>query len=194
MIFDKKCIFCSKSGDYICEKCLTDMQKYKYPNIDDKIIIGYCYKNEVRKAIIDLKFNNKRHNSRALGKMLIESFEKFDLSKIDIITFVPISRIRMFRRGYNQCELILKEICKIKNLKMDKKILKRKHSISQTKVEGNNRELNVKDKFYVNTDVKDKNILILEDVYTTGATIKEIRNTLLKNGANEVFVCVLAKK
>ncbi len=111
-----------------------------------------------------------------------------------MIIAVPLSRKKQFKRGYNQSELIAKIIAKKSKIPYRKNILiKQKHNITQSNLNRKQRFENVKNVFKVTNDLKNKKILLIDDIYTTGATVNECARVLKKAGASEVVVYTVAR-
>ncbi|MCM8818195.1 MAG: hypothetical protein NC915_01770 [Candidatus Omnitrophica bacterium] len=116
--------------------------------------------------------------------------------KFDLIIPVPLYWKKEFIRGFNQSALIGNYLSKKLNKKMYQNILiKSKNTISQTELSENERKENVKGSFKLKNSgiIKDKIILLIDDVYTTGATTEECKKVLLKNGCKKVIITTLAK-
>ena len=99
-------------------------------------------------------------------------------------------------RGYNQTELIAREIAKNTKLKLENKILyKQKNIVSQSELNRNNRKQNVKDAFIIKNSetIKNKNVLIFDDIYTTGSTLQECSRILKNAGVKHVGILTIAK-
>ena len=125
-------------------------------------------------------------------KNMQKSFEK--LKKYDIIIIVPISRQRKKERGYNQSELIAKEISRIIEVPIARKILKKnKNTVSQSTLNKKQREENAKGVFEVKnaSEIFNKKILIIDDVYTTGSTVNECANILIQAGTKRTNIGIL---
>lgn len=121
-----------------------------------------------------------------------KSFEK--LKKYDIILIVPISNKRKKERGYNQSELLAKEIAKIISVKIEKnKILKIKNTLPQSTLNKIQREENVKGvyKAIQIEKIRNKKILIFDDIYTTGNTVNECAKVLVEKGIKRENIGVL---
>lgn len=109
---------------------------------------------------------------------------------------VPLHPRRLRERGFNQALLIAKVLEKRYKKALATRILRRwRWTEPQVNLSGKTRKKNVKGSFVISNPmaVEEKNILLLDDVYTTGATINECGRTLLKAGANEVYVLTLAR-
>ena len=99
-------------------------------------------------------------------------------------------------RGYNQTELIAKLISKELNINLqDNNLIKIKNTKTQSTLSQNERKENIKDAFLVNNkeEVKNKKVIIFDDIFTTGETVNEASKVLKQSGAKEVFVFVIAK-
>ncbi|MFI3225984.1 MAG: phosphoribosyltransferase family protein [Clostridia bacterium] len=193
VLFAKRCIICRKKGHDICEECLKKSQEFfiKKPN-KDGVIYAYKYKKSLRDAFISYKFYGKKGNARGLSTLFLEKLKYIDIQNFDIITYVPISKKRMHKRGFNQCELLCDEFCKFFDIKAEK-ILIKKNTREQSKLSGNDRKVNIIDTFVLKKDVENKRILVIDDVYTTGATMNEVIRTINLGNPSSVTGCVLFK-
>jgi ComF family protein len=130
---------------------------------------------------------------RLAGRLL---YEKISILEPALIIPVPISRERRSERGYNQVECMADEIEKLDRdriFEIRKDIMKRKHAPPQTSLSRRERLANLKGMFTADeVKVRGKNIIILDDVITTGATMAEIRSVLIKSGARKVTAVALA--
>ena len=113
----------------------------------------------------------------------------------DIIGAVPIHKKRKDERGYNQSELIAKELAKsIPNLEYKKILTKTKNNKRQSELNKEERIQNVKDVYEIQNKpiIKNKKIVLFDDIYTTGNTVNECSRVLKENGAKEVLAITLA--
>lgn len=116
------------------------------------------------------------------------------LKSYDIIIPVPMDKIKKSKRGYNQTQLITNIISKSSNiLSGDEIVQKLKSTKTQSTLKKEERENNIKDVYVVKQNIKNKNIILFDDIYTTGATINEISKKLKEAGARRIFVLILAK-
>jgi len=115
---------------------------------------------------------------------------------VDLLIPVPLHHRRLRERGFNQALLLARILKKRYNKTLATRVLRRwRWTEPQVNLSEKARKNNVKGSFVISNHmtVKEKNILLLDDVYTTGATINECGRTLLKAGANEVYVLTLAR-
>ena len=118
------------------------------------------------------------------------------MKKYDIITPVPISNLRRRERGYNQSDLIAIKVAEFANITYYPKILiKIKNNKPQSTLNKEHRLENVKNVYKIQNleKIKEKNILLFDDIYTTGATANECARLLKQAGAQELGILTLAK-
>lgn len=162
----------------------------------------FSYKNPlVRELIWQIKYKKNKHAIECAGYVLFNELNKINASQITLIP-IPISNKRRKERGYNQCEMIIDEIIKLdteKKFNSDYKILIRNKDIEkQTFKNKNERIENTKNIFEIRENYKnlenisDVKIIIIDDVSTTGSTLKEAREVLLEAGYNNIEALTIA--
>ena len=203
IIFPTVCGFCFKLIDkgYVCDTCMKGIEYLGFSYIPfiqdsyfDKLICNYKYVGIVRKRILDYKFKHKKYLCRTFAEGMIYRLKKEPLD-IDIIIPVPISRKRRKQRGYNQSDLIAKIVAREINMEYSKNILlKLKENSRQSKLNKKERLQNVKNVFGIKqaSDLVGKKVLLIDDIYTTGATVNECSKVLRKAGASKVIVYTVA--
>ncbi len=154
----------------------------------------FVYEGEVEKLIAGLKFSNKPYISRTLGRCLGELYKELNW-QVDVVVPVPMTAARRKERGYNQAELLAEEFCESTKLPINTEVLvKIKDTEEQKELSMRERQKNIQNAFKV-TDkyfVKNHNVLIIDDVMTTGATASACAAALKKAHANRVFVLTIA--
>ena len=167
-----------------------------YNKYYDEMMYLFSYK-DVRKLILKYKFNNGAFLSNTFSKIILKNKNLCrNLKFYDIIIPVPMYKIKKQKRGYNQTELITKNIAKNLKIQEDSKVLlKIKNTRTQSKLNEKQRYENIKNVFYIkdNEKIKNKNIILFDDIITTGATINECAKILKQNGASKVIVLAIAK-
>ncbi len=222
-LFPKFCLNCGGGNDYLCEKCSTQVDfikievcpvcerlslygetHYRCKTAEgiDGMTVGANYGNKIVQKLIH-RF--KYQGNYAVGDCLVEKFLKeklliFDnhriVPKIDFLTFVPLHSDKERKRGFNQSEILAKRMGTILNLPVANLLKRMVYTDSQMsrKKEKERRE-NVRGIFeFVGMDIHGKNIAIVDDVATTGATLFECVKVLKRNGAKFVWGVVLARK
>ncbi len=204
-IFPPTCGICGRENEnYVCKSCMEKLklEKTYMPQIIDYKGIKHCYifkyEGIIRQKILQYKFKDNPY----LYKMFSEFFMKNEkvcrfLKNYDIIISVPMTKKKIAQRGYNQAELIAKQIAiNSPNLTYLKNILvKQKETSTQSSLSKKERFNNVKNVYKVQNmqKIKEKNIILFDDIYTTGATCKECTKTIMEAGAKTVDLLTIAK-
>ncbi len=187
---------------FSCGKCdarLPDNKKICHQEL--KYILGSAstFKNEIiQKLIKGLKYQRAQHFGLTIAEIIniFINKTKFDFKNYIIIP-IPIHKSKEKIRGFNQTELIGEHLSKLTGLKMTKNcLIKSKNTKSQTETENHEeRARNIKDSFLVknNETIKNQNIILLDDVSTSGATLTEASVILKNAGVKNIIAIVLAK-
>lgn len=212
LIFPPRCIFCgnflelNKDID-ICDSCYSripfnnnSLIKMKnnilIRNFCDDVICLCYYSDIIRDSIIRYKFFNKSGYYRTFAKILSDKLKKMTIgSNFDIIIGVPLNKQREYLRGYNQSYLISRTISKDMRIPEGSYLLERvKDTKVQSLLAGELRYENVNEAFRVTCKekIKDKSIILIDDILTTGYTIGECCRVLKEAGAKKVIVAVIA--
>lgn len=205
-IFPPVCGICLKtSKKYICEDCmelikfksLNKINTYNNKNFKEHLYI-LKYEGIIRQRMLDYKFKEKSYLHRSFSEMILNSKENIEfIKKYDVLIPIPIHKDRMRTRGYNQSELIAKDLAyEIKNIKLENRVLiKTKNIIAQSSLNKKQRENNIKDVYQIKSveKVMNKKILLLDDIYTTGSTVNECAKILKEAGCKEVGIITIAK-
>lgn len=173
----------------LCHDCIN--HKFYF----DKAISALEYTGIVKDAIYKFKYRNKGYMYKMFGYILVQALKKEDIKNIDLIVGVPLHKKKKIKRGFNQAYLLGKHIGKKLDVKVDNKSLVRnKNTSTQNKLNKTSRLQNVKNAFKVkNIEVfKDKKVLLIDDIFTTGSTVNECSKVLMKTGVKEVVVLTIA--
>lgn len=153
------------------------------------VISPLYYTDVMRHAIHNLKFSSTPAIASALGYYINTYLKVFDdiLNEFDLIIPVPLSKERKTVRGYNQAELLAREINEAFNIPLDtKSLIKIKDTLPQSILSHAERKENIKDAYRCTCKLKDKRILLADDVFTTGNTLEACAKELLKQEAKSV--------
>ena len=203
-IFIPTCGICNKlEGGYLCKECEKLLRLYEISSIknikNDNIQMMNIWKYEdlIRKLILQFKFNNKSYLYKTFCEFIVKNKKIFDFIKsYDIIIPVPMHRKKLKLRGYNQSELIAREIAKKAKIDIDTNILiKIKNNKVQSTLDKKEREENTKNVYKLINQEKiyNKNVLIFDDIFTTGATINSCINEIRKAKVKKIGILTLAK-
>ena len=183
--------FVSKEvGSHLCGGCVAG-EKY----FTTARALGF-YEGFLQEAIRQWKYESKTHLTPFLGEWMAEGLARYwDSEHFDLLLPVPLHLHRLRERGFNQALLLVKELNRRTGIPYQKRALrKRRATIPQVHLSGADREKAVKGAFHVagKEALEEKTILLVDDVYTTGATVNECSRVLLAAGAKRVDVLTLA--
>lgn len=189
---EEKCMVCDEDGFIgICPSCKSRINKAK----NEGSILSYGFYGGILKSLIlKFKYESNYNVGYLLANFLIEIIKESEID-IDIICYIPMIRKDERKRGFNQCKLIANEIGYNLNIPVSNCIKKVKHTKEQKKLTKEERIKNLIGAFEVtsNEDIKNKRVLLIDDVMTTGATIDECTKILKKSGVKEIIVLTIAK-
>ncbi len=217
LLLPKLCFGCQKPGSYLCPSCYKSIifttvplcpicEKpspfgYTHPgcltplSINGMFVLG-DYSGTLRKMIHYLKYRNVFSLSETLVNLWLKKYPQ-ELPKFDLLTPIPLHPKRLKDRGYNQAEILGKLFCQKRNLSFSNQILFRhRQTPAQMTIKNlKERRKNIIGAFSYNekVNIEEKNIALVDDVATTGATIFEAAKVLKRNGAKTVWGIVLAR-
>lgn len=175
---------------------IDNYQNDNSKDFDEHIYI-FKYEGIIREEILKYKFQEKSYNYKMFSKIILNDKEMCEiLREYEMIIPVPVSKRRKKDRGYNQTELIAKEISKELNIEYVKDVLyKVKDTIAQSKLNKEQREENAKGVYEIknNQRVNNKRILLIDDIYTTGSTVRECSKILNKVNPKKIGIFTIAK-
>ncbi len=193
-------IFNSRQGENrVCEDCISAPKRFRIARAP------VVYDRALMSLIHSFKYRGKIQLANALGGLLFYAFQCWwDADGIDMVIPVPLYGRRLKQRGYNQAFLLIEGWRKmaaefpmdISGLRFDHNSLARNRSTApQTGLGRNERRTNMKNAFHIREadSIRGMRILLIDDVYTTGATVNECARELLDNGARFVDVLTVAR-
>ena len=222
IIFPKSCFGCGREGEWLCETCRKSIaleKIFRCPvcgqiNFDEKVCAA-CrsgsflnglwamadYKNPlVEKIIVGLKYQFVSEIAVYFDDLVAGYFSgvKMNLPVGAILAPIPLHRRRFLWRGFNQAELLAMAASRVLNLEVENHLLIRQiNNQPQAKLKARERENNVRNIFRVDSMVTEKwrgrPVVLVDDVYTTGATMQEAARVLKGAGFSEIFGLVLAR-
>lgn len=216
-LYPPRCCNCERRGFVLCEACFAEIeplygilcQKCGYPIMGRGRLCEDCritpppftqmrswasFSGPLKEAVHALKYKRNLAMGSLLAKPLVEVVKKSGW-QIDLVVPIPLSRSRLRSRGYNQAALISHQLAAELNIKHSSTAVKRiKNTSTQIDNDVNKRFTNLLDAFYANpATLKKRNILIVDDVITTGATMQNCTKALLKAGAENIYCLSVAR-
>jgi len=209
LVFPKRCGGCKKEGEFICKECQRKLWKPKpiCPRCGtiskdgwthkrcwesegmERLIVGLPYKGLVQKCLKSVKYKS--------SWAIIESMYRLGrLPKLKgaVVTSVPMWRGKERERGFNQAEIIAKMLAKTNRLRHLRMLLRERGTKAMYGLNKQERGENVRGAFQVVKDLEiPKRVILVDDVWTTGATMRECTRELKKGGVKEVWGAVLAR-
>ena len=214
-LFPPVCGICGKiNKEWLCTNCEKRLERYqkekyiqnfnnnKLKNYEenryfDELFYIFEYKNLIRKLLLQYKFSDKSYLANFWVNVILKSKKMNEIFKnYDIMIPVPMEKNKEQIRGYNQTKLITDIIYKLNKINVFNNILiKTKKTQTQSTLSLEKRYQNIENAFEVKNEqlIKNKKIIIFDDIYTTGATVNEISKILKKAGAKKILVLVIAK-
>jgi ComF family protein len=202
VILPEYCLGCNKKGSLLCNQCYLLIHFNPTPTKNflfqqdclDQVLCLATYQPPISNLIRGLKYHNIKKISVVLADLL---YYHLNIKIYHVITWVPTSKKRINERGFNQAQLIAENLAIKLNINSLALIKKTRHTHKQAQSSFQQRMHNLKKSFLINdwspVFIKNKNILILDDVVSTGSTLNECAKILKKAGAKTVTGLAIAK-
>ena len=211
LISPYECLICSNEGQVVCQQCWQSnvplrtpacfwcnsiskdgrtCPKCKRKTHLDGAVIPYRLNGIVEQCIYELKYYHNKEMAKFLANNI---YNYLDNMKFDYISYVPATGKNQRRRGYNQSKLLAKAISELINIPLHNSLSRISHT-DQIGLNRLERLASVIDNFIPNKRYYNKNVMIVDDVLTTGATLNECAKILKQAGAKRVWAVVVAKK
>ncbi len=211
ILFPRRCMFCrsllTEQETYMCRKCRVSVPDYPYGALNpapagknsshflDSFTAVWYYEGDVRGSILRYKFRRAAHLAPKFGAHLAMKLLEQGPEQFDVLTWVPVSTLRRFRRGYDQCQLLAKAVGEELGTPSHRTLRKIRNTPPQSGLaSASARRANVLGAYKVvkDTDLHGKRVLLVDDIFTTGATMNECARMLLTAGAKEVHGAAIA--
>lgn len=192
-LFPQKCLGCRKENEILCDECVEKIDYAELPRQDD-IFAASNYSDPVlRKTIWLLKYKKVKSAAAPLATLLRQRVWSRIKTEGALVVPIPLSKKRLRQRGFNQAELIARYLPGDVGADI---LYKKIHTDSQVSIKDKEKRLtNLAGSFAVKNPeaVRGRDIILIDDVCTTGATIKEARKVLKAAGAKKVLAVVVAR-
>ena len=203
LLFPPKCVLCGdllRSGEQdLCKECRSEAHlfpngKRKLQFLDSFAAVWY-YERSIRRSMLRFKFYGRRSHAVSYGRLLAMELTKEFPDGFDVLTWIPVSRSRRLRRGYDQVELIAKAAARELGMEATPTLRKIRSNPPQSRITGEaQRRANVLGVYRVrqDADIRGKTVVLLDDILTTGATMGEAARMLRTAGAEQVHGAAVA--
>lgn len=189
------CSKCSKPLDYsessdICKECFSQERHFE----TSKSL--YVYDGLIKKAIYSYKYYNKPYFNKLFGNMLLDYMKSINYTSFDFVTSVPLHPSKMRKRGYNQSELLARHISNNLRITYLDALKRTKKTLKQSEQSKEERRKNLKGAFTAKRCAEktiNSQVLLVDDIYTTGSTVEECSKVLLDFGVSKVYVITIAR-
>ncbi|WP_265035806.1 ComF family protein [Wolbachia endosymbiont (group A) of Anomoia purmunda] len=174
---------------YTCGKCIINPPPFKV------LRSVFAYDQHSKNMIINFKFFDNLNYVKIYAKWIYQANQD-TFQNAEIIIPIPLHKMRLFKRKYNQAALLAKELSKLSNLSYTPFAIKRlRHTVPQAGLSLKQREKNLKKAFKTSNKkiIENKIVILVDDVVTTGATVRSCSQEILNSGAKEVRVLSLAR-
>ena len=192
LFFPIKCGVCGKIGLPICKECEESLKPYEINLVQKDKFFIYKYQDIIRNLLLNYKFNDASYLANSFAYLIKNNKKIYSILKsYDIIIPVPLHKKRMNERGYNQTELIAKKL----GIPVETNcLIKAKNIKPQSTKTAKERQVDIKNVFAIQNveKIKNKKLLLLDDIYTTGSTANECIKTLSK-ATNKIGFLAIAR-
>ena len=196
IILPARCVGCGTTGTYLCGRCVQSATQ-ALPRVGnaaalDSVVSPFAYVGVARTAVHRLKYGDLRAIAPLMAGPMARALDS--VRHVDVLVPVPLHPKRLRERGYNQAGLLAKEIALLIGLAVNERLLSRATQ-SGHQVDAPSRAAriaNVAGAFQASSGVEGLDILLVDDVITTGATLSAVARALKQRGAHEVHALTFA--
>ena len=195
LVFPPRCAGCEKVDWHWCPTCQATVDLVPYPPVQRftdwplaAVASTGIHEGKLQKAIWGLKFANGHQLAEPLGQRLLARLQALDWT-IDMLVPVPLHTLRLQERGYNQSQLLGETMASTSNIPLQSRALHRSVATRpQVRLNAQERQENMVNAFQANPDiVAGKSLVLIDDVFTTGATLAACAQAARDAGAKQVY-------
>lgn len=217
IVFPTYCVICKRVGESICTSCIRNKIFVNWNTYccvcNSKVKLGFIheeckeltyldghffvtsYNEGIKELIMQGKYSFNYSNFVFLGKLMSKFLRFYNLDKESILVPVPLTNKKKRVRGFNQAEVVVKELVNRTKYMSFELLQKTKNVSAQAELGGEDRRINLRDSFMVsnnNLNIQSP-IILVDDVFTTGSTLNECAKTLKEAGFSKVYGYTFAK-
>lgn len=193
LLMGKSCVYCGREipeKAVCCATCAKEVAAlYNSDGIVGGILYAYKYDGPIRTLIHSFKYDDMPRHAMLIAQLMHEYLAGHFHVDIDLLTFIPIHQNKLRQRGFDQAEHIAMYLGTLMGVPVKKLLVRRKDTLPQFSLSAKQRAKNMADAFVLvpGADIENKNILVVDDIYTTGSTMGEALRQL--EGANALPFC-----
>jgi ComF family protein len=185
-----RCLRCAEPGDFsrrICPRCESRPPPFA------RAFAPFAHQGPIARAVHRFKYEDHPELARPLTEQLQLQARAFIAQAPRCVCAVPLHRSRFWQRRYDQAQLLARELARCAQLQELDALTRTRHTRRQVGLHEGERERNVAGAFAVSKEVQGRRLLLIDDVFTTGATVRAAASVLLEAGAMEVQVLTIAR-
>jgi ComF family protein len=201
LVYPPRCGGCDRRGTLMCAECLA---RIEHPGGErrverlDAVVSAGVFKEPLRSAIHKLKYESDTPLAKELAGLISEALARDDRWVADdgeppVIVPVPLHPSRKRARGYNQSELLARELGRATGWTVEKRLQRVKSTRPQVGLDAEARQENVRDAFQWQGEDAPLRVMLVDDVCTTGATLSECAFALMAAGTEHIFAATVAR-
>ena len=195
------CVCCgSKAGlerEWVCEPCRRMLARNWIGAFTehrmDGMAVAYRYAGPAGGMVRALKYRSVTGLAEMMASDMLRAYEQIQPTGAEVVCAVPMHKKRLRRRGFNQSELLARQIAKALNLPYEPLLVRTRNTSQQARLHGAARRQNLSGAFAANPAAAGRRVLLIDDVYTTGQTAHQCERALRDAGAKQVYLLVFAK-
>ena len=221
VLFPPHCMLCGESGRAemdLCQPCLDELpanrhrcsrcalplsiehkeilcgECQKSPPLFEHCLAPYRFEGAISELINGFKFHAKLANGRLLSTLLADAIESHSMDLPELIIPVPLPSRRLKERGYNQALELARPIAKQFQIPINYKLIRRvRNTPAQSGLNRKKRQTNTRGAFELTQEIKQRHVVLIDDVVTTGSTVEELTKLLKKAGVQRVDIWAVAR-
>jgi ComF family protein len=192
LVLPVRCALCSTYLEAEIGLCANCQAKLGTPKLEGNIVHLGAYHGHLERAVRALKFGKNRNVAVPLGKRLAQGIQEASW-QVDAVVPIPLFVLRQQTRGYNQARELAKSLAAALDVPKLEALQRVKSTKRQAKLGKTERSSNVREAFEVVQNVRNLEIILVDDVYTSGATATECALALIEAGAKRVRIAVISR-
>jgi len=218
LIFPIRCVSCRREGEWFCSSCAAKVSlsqkqfcpvcwnfnlggkvcencKTKTPLAGLRVAASYAENPTLASAVKTLKYKFSKPLARNLAGILTRAITQKDYAEERIITAIPLHAKRLRYRGFNQAELLAREVSQNLQLPYEDLLIRNRNTLQQAKLSREKRLQNLRDAFSLASSInlQNKTVILVDDIASTATTLSEAAKVLRAAGAKEVWGLVIAR-